>query len=171
MAVAAADTATAAPADATMNPAEAMLSQEEEAGAYEPLWKQIWQAKVAQIVVIVFALVMLVGVFFFQETLAKHPVFYDRFRLAFLVFSLFYIGWYAQAQLSVVNVLTFTSALRTDFQWEYFLMDPIVFILWCATAISMVFWNRGAFCGWLCPFGSLQELLSRLAKKNRYQTD
>lgn len=130
-----------------------------------PLWKQIWRAKTGQVSAVLAALLLLVGVFFFQDQLASRPVFYDRFRLVFLTFTLFWIGWYGQAQLSVVNVLTFTSALRTDFRWEYFLMDPVVFILWCATAISMVFWNRGAFCGWLCPFGALQELTNRLAKR------
>ena len=108
---------------------------------------------------------MLAGIFFFQDQLARRPLLHDRLRLAFLLFALFWIGWYGQAQLSVVNVLTFFSALRSDFRWDYFLMDPLVFILWCATAVSMVFWNRGAFCGWLCPFGALQELLNRAAKR------
>lgn len=65
--------------------------------------------------------------------------------LCFPNFTLFYIGWYAQAQLSVVNTLTLFSAILTEFHWEFFLMDPIVFILWLFTAATMLLWNRGRF--------------------------
>ncbi|WP_430795400.1 4Fe-4S binding protein [Achromobacter spanius] len=151
--------AQAAPA-AGATPAAAVDSD-----AAPALWKQIWHGKSGQIAILTVALIVLVGIFFFQDQLAARPLLHDRLRLAFLAFALFWIGWYGQAQLSIVNVLTFFSALRTDFRWEYFLMDPLVFILWCATAISMVFWNRGAFCGWLCPFGALQELSNRVARR------
>jgi NosR/NirI family transcriptional regulator, nitrous oxide reductase regulator len=118
-----------------------------------PLWHAMWWAKLDQIAILLVALTFLTGVFFFQDWFASRPRLYEGVRLGFLVFTLFWLGWYAQAQLSVVNVLAFLNALRTDFRWEYFLMAPLIFILWFATAAAMLFWNRGAFCGWLCPFG------------------
>ncbi|MCP1659747.1 NosR/NirI family nitrous oxide reductase transcriptional regulator [Neisseria perflava] len=136
-----------------------------DSSASNQLWKQVWQAKQGQIIVVGIALAVLLLVFLFQDWITRHEKAYDRFRLCFLTFTLFYIGFYAQAQLSVVNTLTLFSAILTDFHWEFFLMDPLVFILWLFTAATMLLWNRGTFCGWLCPFGALQELSNRIAKK------
>ena len=129
-----------------------------------PLWQSIWRDRVVDIVVLMVALSILTGIFFFQNILVRYPVLTDRVRLGFLVFTLVWIGYYTQAQLSVVNVLTFVNSLISGFRWDFFLMDPMIFILWFSVAASLVFWGRGAYCGWLCPFGALQELLNRLAK-------
>jgi len=135
-----------------------------EESARAALWKRIWYSKTASIAVVAVMLVVLTLIFFFQDVLVKREKLYDRVRLGFLAVTLLWLGWVAQAQLSVVNVLTFANSLRTGFQWSAFLVDPLVFILWCSVAVSLLFWGRGPFCGWLCPFGALQELSNRIAR-------
>ena len=152
----------------TFTEAEAPVSNEtaaaEQAQRVEPIWKKMWQLKVAEIVVLAVALAVLTFVFFFPDWLVKRPVYADRIRVGFLIFTLFGIGWYFNAQLSVVNILFMFNALVSGFDWEYFLMEPLIFILWAAVAAALLFWGRGPYCGWLCPFGALQELLNRVAK-------
>ncbi len=132
-----------------------------------PLWQKIWVAKRVDVAVLSLALGILTLIFFFQEQLTRHTVLTERLRVAYLLFTLFWLGLYANAQLSVVNVMTLVNALITGFAWDYFLMEPLIFILWGGVAASLLFWGRGVFCGWLCPFGAMQELLNRLAKRLR----
>ncbi|QTN48035.1 regulatory protein NosR [Ectopseudomonas mendocina] len=146
-------------------PTAAELAAIEEAN--RPLWVNIWYQKSFQIGVLLVALGLLTVILFLQDSFARKPQFLHWLRRGYLLFTVFFIGWYALGQLSVVNVLTFVHAVFQDFRWELFLTDPIIFVLWVFTAASILLWGRGVFCGWLCPFGALQELLNELARKIR----
>ncbi|NTX89867.1 regulatory protein NosR [Pseudomonas sp. UMC631] len=144
--------------------AEELAALEE---AKRPLWLRIWYQKSFQIGVLLGALALLATILFLQDALTRRPHLLHWVRRGYLAFTLVFIGWYCLGQLSVVNVLTFVHALFEGFRWELFLSDPILFILWTFTAASVLLWGRGVFCGWLCPFGALQELLNEAARKLR----
>lgn len=144
-----------------------------------PIWLRIWQDRLAQIAILIAALTLLSWLFIRQrhllarhQNLAKQQTFAQqpsdwmaKFRWLYLVFTLGFIGIYAQGQLSVVNIYTLLLALADGFDITLFLLDPIIFILWSYTFISLLLWGRGLYCGWLCPFGALQEMIGWLAIK------
>ncbi|CAI8993622.1 Regulatory protein NosR [Pseudomonas sp. IT-P100] len=141
------------------------LAALEEAG--RPMWLTIWYQKTFQITVLGSALLLLMAILFLQDSFTRRPRFLHWLRRGYLVFTVVFLGWYALGQLSVVNVLTFAHALFDHFRWELFLTDPLIFMLWVFAAASILLWGRGVFCGWLCPFGALQELINEAARKLR----
>jgi len=129
------------------------------------LWQQVWEDRSTETIIVIISILLLTVILFIQDWLVKFPLFMHRFRIGFLLFTIIFIGWVCKGQLSVVNVLTFMQSLMGEFNWSIFLLDPIIFILWGFVAVAMLLWGRGVYCGWLCPFGALQELLGEIAVK------
>ena len=103
-------------------------------------------------------------IFVFQATLARSRRAHRLVRNGFLLVVLVWLGWTAGVQLSIVNVMNYLMAPFNHFDIGFYLAEPLMVIIAGYTLVSVLLIGRGVFCGWLCPFGALQELLGQLSR-------
>jgi len=131
-------------------------------------WQGIWRSRAADLAVLALALALLAAVLARPRWIVADARRLARFRLGFLAFTLVFVGWHAQGQLSIVNLTALLQALIARRDLAFFLYDPVSVVLWAFVAVSLLAWGRGTFCGWLCPFGALQEFVSLAAQRLRW---
>lgn len=134
----------------------------------EAAWQKVWRARAPAIAAFAAMLIAVAVVYAFRERLTrlsthknKWPV--NGFKYSFWVLSVVFVGFGAMAQPSITQVLTWFHALLFSWQWSLFLSDPFIFLFWIFIIATTFVWGRGLFCGWLCPFGSLQEIIHKVA--------
>lgn len=127
-------------------------------------WQLLWVDRAGDIAILAGLLLAVTSVFVMQNALARRRRLHRRLRLAVLAFVLVWLGWMHDAQLSILNVLTWAQAAFGTLDWRVLLVDPLILILSAYVGVSLVLWGRGVFCGWLCPFGALQELANRAGR-------
>ena len=130
-----------------------------------PEWLRAWRDRWPDLALIGAALALLTAVLLQPRRVSREPRRLLAFRLGFLAFTLLFIGWYAQGQLSIVQITGAIKSLVAGAGLKSFLYDPVSLLLIAFTLVSLAVWGRGAFCGWLCPYGALQEFVGLVARK------
>jgi NosR/NirI family nitrous oxide reductase transcriptional regulator len=129
-----------------------------------PIWVEAWKDSRLNIAILALLLVALTLIFVFQATLARFRLAHRVVRTAFLMIVLVWLGWTAGVQLSIVNVINYLRAPFGGIEAGFFLAEPLMVMVALYTLISVILIGRGVFCGWLCPFGALQELLGQISR-------
>ncbi|MDP6772077.1 MAG: 4Fe-4S binding protein, partial [Anaerolineales bacterium] len=135
-----------------------------------PVWEYNWRENAFHLITMGLSLITLLAILFLQDMLVRRIRLFNIVRISFLLFTVFYIGFWQMAQLSVINILAFSKTVFDGFSWYALMFDfpfysPLIFMLWAFIALVSLLWGGGVFCGWLCPYGAIQELIGKLADR------
>jgi NosR/NirI family nitrous oxide reductase transcriptional regulator len=98
----------------------------------------------------------------FKDRLSKKKRTLNGLRYGLLSVSFVYVGLVIKAQPTSTNILIFFNALKDlQFPLGLYLMEPFLFLSFIFIFLTILLWGRGVFCGWLCPYGALVELLNK----------
>lgn len=132
-----------------------------------PPWLDALRNRQTDLIVLGVFLVGLVALLGLRlNRLAGHRHF-TPIRLTILAFVVGFVGWWGQGQLSIATPLAVGRTALDGGSYAFLLYDPFSLAVWGVSIVGFVLWGRGLFCGWLCPFGALQEFAHHIGRALR----
>ncbi len=128
------------------------------------IWRSAWAGRKLELAVLSIVLISVLGLFVQRRWLTGSVKRLKLIQITVLLASFLVLGLLLSAQPSITQILTLVGSIISEWDGKLFLSEPILFVSWIFIAIVLFIWGRGVFCGWVCPFGSLSELLNHLGK-------
>jgi len=128
------------------------------------LVEKMWKMKLGQVILLTLFLAVTFFLFVRRDLIRSSAKRLDTVHITILVLSVVIIGFILKSPPSMTHIYPLLHTFKDGFQLDLYLSDPIQFVFWCAIAISLIWFGRGWFCGWICPYGALHELTHRISR-------
>lgn len=130
----------------------------------QSIWRQAWRNTGWKKWALGAFLVLIAGLFVARRWTTGDMRRLRTIHLLLLVVALGGLGFVLRAQPSVTQILTAVGSITGGWRWELFLSEPLNFFGWIFIIVVTLVWGRGVFCGWVCPYGALSELLYKFGR-------
>ncbi len=129
------------------------------------LIEKMWKMKLWDVTLLVLFLAVTFFLFVRRDLIRSSAKRLDAVHITILALSVIIVGLILKSPPSMTHLYPLLHTFENGFQLDLYLSDPVQFVFWIAIALSLIWFGRGWFCGWICPYGALLELTHRLSRR------
>ena len=127
--------------------------------SWGPDWWRSWIHQKYSIIFTCFLLIGILLVILFARKLTQNKKNINIIKVLLTTTIFIWIGIFHGIPLGTQKIYNSYNNLKlNNGDWENILFEPIFVILCSFVIITTLIWGRGIFCGWICPFGTIQDM-------------
>ena len=133
--------------------------------SWGPDWWREWLHQKYNIIFTITLLLLIIIISISAQKLTKNKSIISNLKIFITSTILVWFGVFQSFQFGTQKVYSSYHELKINNGiWDNILFEPIFIILTSFIIISTLIWGRGIFCGWICPFGTMQDIMYKITK-------